>query len=220
MDNQNQEAPQATSNYQWLRTLGIGFGIVSFGIVIGVIGYILGTKNSQTVVQNQQSSIVPTAVPSPTSIPDETANWKTYSSIKHGFTLKYPSEITLEEKDNVVSFTLWGPTQKSNGHFLDGILLQFSSGSLGNKSLKEFVDMQVEESKELGSEILVDPTTIVIDRAAGYKYTLTGAGTHTKIYLPSKMQGYILIINGTSDPTAKGFQNTVDQILSTFQFSN
>lgn len=106
MDNQNQEVPQATSNYQWLRTLSIGFGIVSFGIAIGVIGYILGTKNSQTVVQNQQNTNIPTlSQPSPTPTIDETANWKIYKVNSLNLEFKLPPKFTQfgELKEEVES---------------------------------------------------------------------------------------------------------------------
>ena len=79
--------------------LGIGFGVVSIGILIGIIGYMLGTKNSQTVVNNQQNVNIPTlSPPSPTPV-DETANWKTYANTKYKYSIKYPPDWNIENVD-------------------------------------------------------------------------------------------------------------------------
>lgn len=123
MDNQNQEVPQITSNHQWLKTLGIGFGIVSFGIAIGVIGYILGTKNSQKALENQQSLVAPTAILTPTSIPDETANWKTFSSKSRGITLSYPA-TWIAFDDEFISEKEFVPGEQSRSEIYNSIEIQ------------------------------------------------------------------------------------------------
>ena len=92
MDNTNQTNSPSTTP-EWLKTLSIGFAIVSFGIAIGVIGFVLVTKKNQTAVQNQQLTPSPTfAQPSPTPI-DETSNWKTYTDPNHQFLFKYPPDL-------------------------------------------------------------------------------------------------------------------------------
>ena len=66
------------TNSSWLKTLSIGFSVISFGITIAIIGYIVATTK-----QNQ-----PASQSSPTSTIDETANWKTYA--QSDFSLRYP----------------------------------------------------------------------------------------------------------------------------------
>jgi len=148
---------------------------------------------------------------------DPTAGWKTYTSSKHGFTIKYPEEVELkEESDGSVVLSQWGPTQKAETEFYDGISLRFDSGSLGGKTLKQLVEEKAEQDKE-NAEILIAPTTTIIAGISGFSYRARGLGEYTSIYLPGKSGAYIEIINFTVDPTGKGFQETAEQILSTFK---
>lgn len=100
MDNQQQmttplqEIPvqnfQPNSNYNWLRTLTIGFGIVSFCTAIGVIGYFWTIKN-KPVEQQTQTALPSITQSSPT--PDPTANWKIYTDPFYGYSFKYPLDF-------------------------------------------------------------------------------------------------------------------------------
>lgn len=148
---------------------------------------------------------------------DQTVDWETYTSYKLGFSLQYPKHMKLEERDNVVYLTVWGPTQRTETEFYDGISLSFSYGPLGNRSLKEYVDIHAQHSTT-GAEILIPPAIIVIIGISGYSYRVRGAGDFSEIYLPFGSDGYFRIIDGTADPTGKGFQKTVNEILSTFRF--
>lgn len=102
MDNQPTASPQplpeqqVAPNLAWLKTLSIGFSLVSFGIAIGVVGYFLTTKNNQSVSQNQIVS--PTPLPTEILVKegDPTINWKTYTNKNYGFSFSYPN--SLEEK--------------------------------------------------------------------------------------------------------------------------
>ncbi len=91
--------PQATNNISWLKTLSIGFSLVSFCIAIGVGGYFLGMQKTKPVSQSQQ--LTPTiSQPSPTADPTANpdligANWKTY--IHGNLTFKYPPDWTAKD---------------------------------------------------------------------------------------------------------------------------
>ena len=72
----------------------------------------MGTKQNQTVVQNQQVSTSPTTITSRTPTPDETANWKTYRNDNLGFSIQYPVDYKIEEKifsDKTGRITLSSP---------------------------------------------------------------------------------------------------------------
>ncbi|MDO8460808.1 MAG: hypothetical protein Q7S38_00015 [bacterium] len=91
MESQNQP-----SNYQFFKTLAIGFSIVSFVIAIGVGGYILGTKQNPVIFPSPGETgnkPLPSTMPNST---DETANWKTYTLTKVDIQFKLPPEITKE----------------------------------------------------------------------------------------------------------------------------
>lgn len=75
--------------------------IVLLIAVLGIGGYF--------VYQNYSTKTTPTPTPYSTPQPsssstDETANWKTYENSKYGFSIKYPPELTYEEKRNTVVF--------------------------------------------------------------------------------------------------------------------
>ena len=163
------------------------------------------------------STPTPTLAPTPT--PDITANWKTYTNTEEGFSFKHPENLSPDEKEDIVILFLWGPTQKPDTEFYDGISLQFNFPfKLENKSLESYVDSAITESKQT-SEIIKAKEKIVINGLNGYTYTERGLGDFQSIFLESSgsVDG-IEIVNATRDPTGQGFQQTVDQVLSTFKF--
>jgi hypothetical protein len=84
------------TNSSWLKTLSIGFSVISFGITIAIVGYIVLTAK-----QNQ-----PTNQPSPTSTIDETANWKTYIDNQNRFSFKYPANFRTYQSTGFVQVDL------------------------------------------------------------------------------------------------------------------
>lgn len=71
--------------------------ILAGAIALATGAYYLGTRRSETLqerVDKQNPNFSPTTKPTPTNV-DETANWKTYTNIKYGYLIKYPSEIRL-----------------------------------------------------------------------------------------------------------------------------
>jgi hypothetical protein len=80
--------------------------VVIIVILIGAVGYFAFIKKPEPVAQQTiptpTQTITPTKTPaSPTPTPkDETANWKTYTDIKHGYSIRYPSDWTFEKQSN------------------------------------------------------------------------------------------------------------------------
>lgn len=165
----------------------------------------------------------PELTPTPEEIEqpvDETANWKTYTNSEAGFSFKYPEDISLAENETV-RLSLWGPTQKPETEFYDGISLQFELPfELKNKPLEDYVQSTIEaETIEGIAELIKNKEKIVIADLEGYTFTIRGLGDFQYIYLQSKDSIYAIeIVNATRDPTGQGFQQTVDLILSTFEF--
>ena len=64
-------------------------------IFVGVGGYFLATNKTKT----QQAIITPTPLPTEASAKagDPTANWKTYTNSKYGFSFMYPSDKYLDD---------------------------------------------------------------------------------------------------------------------------
>jgi hypothetical protein len=157
--------------------------------------------------------------PLSTPAPDIYDGWSTYSGSCYSF--KYPGEVTLTERkeENLIHLSLWGPTQKKETGFYDGISLTFSLPlDLGNLSLSDHVDSRVAENK-LFSEVISPKQDVVINKINGYTYTTEGMGTFQSIFLQSDNKACAVeIVDSTKDPSNQGFQQTVNEILASFQF--
>ncbi len=236
MDNsQNQnipvEIPQqqtTSSNISWLKTLSIGFSLVSFCIAIGIGGYVLGTKKNQAVPQKQK--VIPTtSQPSPT--PDSTANWKMYTNKTYGYSFKYPADwIMMEENQIRTSF--------SNKKF--DVAFELSNEPLGfvldiykPSPISEF-DKQLFNAKK--DSIITDEKSYVktiknydlmIDGFRAVKSSqedLPGAprdGVYkTKYGIDHNGSNYSVQFWSTTKDALDKNKEIFDQILSTFQFIN
>ena len=150
------------------------------------------------------------------------AGWITHTANNICYTFKYPQEVELKERkqENLIHLSLWGPTQKADTEFYDGISLTFSFPlDTGGMDLKSYVDSKIEEFKQFG-EILKPREEIIINGIKGYTYTAEGLGIFQYIYLQSPDKSCTVeIVNATFDPTNQGYLQTVDQILSTFEFN-
>lgn len=119
MENITQEIPQqqptqsATPQQQvssnWLRTLSIGLGIIGIGIIIGIGGYLLGQRRTNTV---------PTIItqPSPTPTPKPSSTPKLYHTPTS--TLNPNGEKIIRKVSELESHFL---IQKINPDSVDGI---------------------------------------------------------------------------------------------------
>lgn len=102
IETQNHETILSKPSPLWPKFLGIAVLIL---IIIGVLFF----KNNKIVAPEKNP---PTGIPTPqptitsqdtTTSNNDTSTWKTFS--KDNYSFKYPSELKLEEKNNVVSIT-------------------------------------------------------------------------------------------------------------------
>ncbi|MDO8620930.1 MAG: hypothetical protein Q7R31_01480 [Candidatus Levybacteria bacterium] len=193
------EIPPTNSNSNWLKTLAIGFGIVSIGTAIAVGGYFLGTKNSQPVIE---SKIV--VQPSPTPA-DETANWKTYTDKNHLYSIRYPVEFTTTISDS-----------KSNVMDASGAFNLAISTELTNLDLNSYVD-QKSSCSEINSK---NGISYIIDSKNSLRFEQTPCGQtgSTDIYTINNGVAYHFSI--ATQANYDSYLKTLNQILSTFKFTN
>lgn len=194
--------------------------------VLGVAGF-FAYQNYQLKEKLIPKKGVPSSPPMPTEVPlptptlDPTANWLTYTNKNICYTFKYPKEVALNE-ENIIHLSLWGPTQKKDTEFYDGLSLSFSLPfKIGNTTLKDYVDSEIAKVKQQEDivKILEPKKEITINGINGYTYTSQGLGTFQNIFLQSPDGTCTVeITNATNDPTNQGYQKTVDKILSTFKF--
>lgn len=76
-------------------------GIVILVAVAGGIFY-LGRISAPKPQNVATSSPQPSTTLSPTTSPDPTANWKTYTNARHAYTIQYPQEYTVKEDRNSI----------------------------------------------------------------------------------------------------------------------
>lgn len=148
-------------------------------------------------------------------------NWLTFSKPNIPYTFKYPKEVELIEQEGF-QLSLWGPTQKTETEFYDGIALGFSLPTkFAGGSLNDYVAAKVEEIKTQGLMEIVKPQEeITINGLSGYTYAASGLGVFKYIFLLSPDQNWLVeISDGTKDPTNQGYPEIVKKILATFQFT-
>jgi hypothetical protein len=219
-ESQKEEIPtpvEEKKEKRWLKPFL--FSILGIVLAAGLVfvGIQVGKKQAGPVTQPTPTAVVTPIPTMPTPTPEPTGDWKTHTNAKCGFTIKYPPELSVDENRGCVHFSLWGPTQKTETEFYDGISLLFDSGQLGNKTLKELIEEEAAVFQDVG-EVLIPPTQTTIAGVSGYTFKARGLGVFTYFYVSHKSGVYLEIVDSTVDPTGKGFQKTVDLILSTLKF--
>lgn len=203
------QTPQETGGKSKV-VLWIALAILFLAIVAGGGYYFIFLKGGRQVSTPSQAT-PPPATPGPT------ASWMTYQSSEHQFSLMHPPEISPEAiEDGIVYLSLWGPTQREDTEFYDGISLSFNSGSLEGEDLRSFVDAKLAEMRET-AEIKEEVQETTLDSLSGYKFTAEGLGVFTYYYLQRGEDSYLEIVDGTVDPTGEGFAEVVELILSSLE---
>lgn len=214
------EISPENSSSNWLRTLAIGFGIVSIGTTIAVGGYLLGLQKNQN--QNPVSKAYTTPTPTLTSAPETivitptippaiSSNWKTYVDPKNIFSVKYPSTFTItkNESDQAKPFTV---------SIKDDTLEVVISLEQSNLSLADYLK---ETTKNLGGitivKILTNEFMIPWEKIDKSKPIPLGM-TIDEYYIKT---GINIVKIHASSPIFPGDNLTIfNQILSTFRFEN
>ena len=202
--------------------------LLAVGLIIGVAGAVSFSQlkpKPSPISQSQTTQTSPAPTPAPT---DETTNWKTYTNTQYRWTIKYPPEMKFEENPPGgnppgIYLFLFGPTQVDGTELYDGISLSILSDFLGNKTLKQVLDEDINKVTQY-AVLQEEPKSISLGKAAeGYQYRLyfeRGGQVTTTHFLSGKNGQFVHIVDGNIDPTNKGFANIADQILSTFKFIN
>lgn len=174
------------------------FGVIILTLVGG--SYILGTKKPPSV-QTNSLSISPTAV-QPNETSSETANWKTYTSMKYGYSIKYPASFQYLNSGGILATDIL----TDNKNFIE---------ILNPERLTTNVDFTATIKKE--GEILISGQKAKekMGEITSTKGTLIDIGPIKN----GKGENYMIRYFSTSQSTEKDLE-IFDQILSTFKFTN
>lgn len=143
-----------------------------------------------------------------------------YVNADLGFSLAHPTDLQVEEQDNRVQFTLWGPTQTGATELFDGISLTVRKiEKPAGSDLRELARSDIEENiLPIGS--VVEPiATTTVNVYPALAYTAQTLGTSRKVYIghPDEPQTVYQISYSTPDPTDQGYDEIAEMILDSFE---
>lgn len=193
-ENIAQYQPTEIQNQPEKRWLKIGLLALAGLLLAGGLvwaGYQLGQRQTQpprslipappTFTPTFMPLSTPTLPPEPTLSPDETAGWKTYSSINYGFQFKYPTRYSLLVEDLCNREPSPYPCDSGSkryrlkfvsDQYWEGYDLMFYS-NLAGLSAREWLDRDIAQAKVKeqkngqGPYPVPNPSAIVIEKIPG-----------------------------------------------------
>ena len=198
--------------------------IILIGLA-GFIGFVVG-NNSYRKPVNQVVKMAVTNQPLITILPTHKIQitpsttqdqWIEYNSQEKGFSIKYPKDVPINNhEDGLVSFEVWGPSQKPDTEFYDGLSISLQPRQLDGKTLDQIVSDNIKGSEEVWG-IAIDPAKpVTIGGVSGLTYK---AGDHQYYYLPLKNDWYLELFNLTNDPTNQGYEKQASDMINTLTIS-
>lgn len=163
----------------------------------------------------------------------DTSSWKTYTNIEEKWSIKYPNDMIAMSLSKTVSENQFGASlsdiefaNKNNnnsgayGSLIDGLTINVLTKSKNPAtSVKEIYQKSV---RGTGSGYTNYTKEIVVNGINSYQIELMGEGIHLITYLPFKdaQDKYIFIRRTSAGDSIIIHNQTFDQILSTFQFTD
>lgn len=192
--------------------------VLVLAVIIGIFliaGSIYQKKNRDN--SNTNNAAISST---PNTHPDNISEWKTVRNEEMGFTIKHPEHVKSMQEPGSGSFIYLGPTQTQGTELYDGLALTFNGHVYpqGNQVLKDFVDKQIASDSQHGTVSL--SSEITINGRQGLTYTLEGVGTFKIIILPNGSDKVLMISSIVADPNNGGYQQIVDQMLSSLEIVN
>ena len=163
---------------------------------LGVVAYLQSKPKSQT--QNQPATQLTT--PDPTVYTDAgSANWKTYTNARYGFTLKHPSTLVSKEEQNGEIQLIINFTSPKNEFVIDITKEDAIPNWPGNSDYRELKTIN-------GISWKVFPS---------FEFCDAGECSDTSVLyrVSHNAKSFHVILKNIDE-------KTIDQILSTFKFTN
>lgn len=164
---------------------------------------------------------IPKTSPNESSTKDN-STLKEYKNTQLGFSVKLPSDIdTAENIDGSVSFTKWGPTQKTATELYDGISINIVQGIIGlNKDLKSVIEADIEQKKQ---QLFPDFSILKNITQINNGYYLKSSEMFGEVeyyYLSQSDEKFLLISVIQRDPGNLGFEKIVSDTISSIIMIN
>ncbi|MBI2103804.1 hypothetical protein HYT59_02245 [Candidatus Woesebacteria bacterium] len=222
---------EASSDKKPLKIIGLLLlaVVVIGGLAIG--GYYLGL-NKVLFPGTATPTPAPTVEPTPTATTDPTADWKTYTHTSYEFNIKYPSDwIAKSTAPGPGEIDLVGNSRGATfypSEFKDSkkthVRISLEGFDLNSESIFGVTDFdsyvayakknQFFEVKK-STETTIDGSKAVVLEG---EYTSSGSTTYHKNYLVQSPVDDLFLIILLDDANNEKYKDSLDQILSTFQF--
>lgn len=215
----NEPLPKPTPQKQSRKKIIIGLTLLAVILFSSLFYFFYQKTNVETQTTQAPVTIGSVTDLSPTLVPSPTSTWKTHTTSTYSF--KYPPNTQIREEEGstaVVAFS--GPTQTADTELFDGYSVSFQPREIPNVDIVEHAQNTVVTLNNSGiCTITKPPSPVTINGYSSATYKATCMGENTYYYLQSKDKILLVeIITSTADPESIGYEEVVDQILSTFEF--
>lgn len=212
------------------RQKGIAPILIIILIAVAVGGYLIYQTQTKPVVVPQviQPSSAPVSTSSATSSA-ETANWKTYTNTKYGFSIQYPSDLIITSEGYSSPGIEWGISwskKSKEGMAQHGLgWVDYTLGiqiqnNATNRKEQKIVSENFEESiMDMVSANESKPEKIQFDNRPAYKFYISFRPNGGSRYYYILDGNRLIYLAGTSDDLSRFSLSSIDQILSTFKFT-
>ena len=178
-------------------------------ILLPSMGFYFGMEYQKQLNTSPNSQQIFNQKSFSTSVPSQTSNWQTYTNTQYNYSVKYPPENIpneITDNDTHLDFVSFGnPSEKQNIWFSISVSPQRLEGQV---KLEKWASEHVLVT-------LVKETNIIKDGYRGVR--LDYEPQRPDIGDPDTI---IVISNGEYSYTLSSRTDTIDQILSTFRFSD
>lgn len=201
---------------EWMTESSVPFEVViPFGLPKTSSGAIVFEKdNPSGLPENAEEFRLPVKF-APETWP--TAGWKEYADPDLGITLLYEPTLTVT-KDGAdgVRFWKWGPTQKGQTEMYDGIIVSFRKTDFSD-SLDSFLAAKLKEFSDVGT-VTKPLSTRDFNGRLAWNFSGSGLGDFDLTYTPIDADTVLEISVMAPDPTAAGFREVTELLLTTVEF--
>jgi len=194
--------------------------IIVVGILIVVFGYITyqSMTNKPSIPVTSEKKITEPSIASEAVVllsPTESlqTDWETYSSIPLSFSISHPSDLLPKKQSETIVFSKWGPSQKEDTEFYDGLQLTLSFGSYDG-AFESLVNQKLEEIKDWPTYVSsTDIKALTLADKEAYSFEAITMGKATYYFIKKSPTEYFEIIDATNDPTDQGFKEIITKML-------
>lgn len=212
--------PLPTPNHN-RRSFIIGGMVVL--LILAVCIYLLRLNNPKSDMDEQVASpsVSPSTTTESSGSAELLAGGNSYLDKKDIYTILYPNDFKMDTQNNGehVRFYKQGPTQKGQTEMYDGVMMVIETFELKGQTMEEWLNERINQQTSSGQQIVQAPQKITIHNYPADKYRMRGLGEYDSYVLQHDDQSefVILITTMVADPGNLGFQQDIDDILSTIR---